>query len=93
MPYKIELEKFVKILIDNKIDVNIIKKLLENFGVDNNKINELLKDVEPQNVEKDDEQYSDLATLEKDILSLSFDLANVKATLNSLKSRDRKSVV
>ena len=77
MPYKIELEKFVKILIDNKIDVNIIKKLLENFGVDNNKINELLKDVEPQNVEKDDEQYSDLATLEKDILSLSLSLIHI----------------
>ncbi|MFP3189725.1 MAG: hypothetical protein RXR31_00055 [Thermoproteota archaeon] len=83
MPYKIELEKFVKILTENKIGSRLIKKILEDLGIDREKINELTKDIK----ESDEEEYSGLAALEKDVLSLSFDLANLKANLNSLKSK------
>ncbi|MDT7886305.1 MAG: hypothetical protein RQ968_02910 [Thermoproteota archaeon] len=85
MPYRIDLPNFVNFLLKKKISNKDIEDILKFIGVEEEKIAKLLpKETQPQ----ENEEKELLAYLEREIISLSFDVNNLKTLLESHKSKE-----
>jgi hypothetical protein len=85
MPYKIDLPNFVNFLLKKKISIKDIEDILKFIGVEKEKIAKLLpKETQPQ----ENEEKELLAYLEREVISLSFDVNNLKTLLESHKSKE-----
>jgi hypothetical protein len=85
MPYKIDLPNFVNFLLKKKISIKDIEDILKFIGVEEEKIAKLLpKETQPE----ENEEKELLAYLEREVISLSFDVNNLKTLLESHKSKE-----
>jgi hypothetical protein len=85
MPYKIDLPNFVNFLLKKKISIKDVEDILKFIGVEEEKIAKLLpKETQPE----ENEEKELLAYLEREVISLSFDVNNLKTLLESHKSKE-----
>jgi predicted RNase H-like nuclease (RuvC/YqgF family) len=85
MPYKIDLPNFVNFLLKKKISIKDVEDILKFIGVEEEKIVKLLpKETQPE----ENEEKELLAYLEREVISLSFDVNNLKTLLESHKSKE-----
>jgi len=85
MPYKIDLPNFVNFLLKKKISIKDVEDILKFIGVEEEKIAKLLpKETQPE----ENEEKELLAYLEREVISLSFDVNNLKTLLESYKSKE-----
>lgn len=100
MVYKIEIEKFVKILKEKELSDKDIKEILNFIGIENNKIEKILskfqENIEQQNIsqlyqqdvqtkKKEKEINYEIVNLEKEIISTNFEIANLKNIFDGYK--------
>lgn len=85
MTHKIELNRFVEILSKKGLKSKDIKEILEEIGVSKEKINSLVK--EEIEEDEEDEEHQQIMDLEKEIISLNFDMNNIRNILDSYKKK------
>jgi hypothetical protein len=85
MPYKIDLPNFVNFLVKKKISNKDIEDILRFIGVEEEKITKLLP--KERNIQ-DTEEKEMLAYLEREVISISFDVNNLKTLFESHKSKE-----
>lgn len=84
MSLRIKINEFVKKMVDQGINTNQIRSILKYIGLEDDRIDELLNNYQVREEVNYNERNNNL---EKEFMSLSFDIVKLKSTVDAYRSR------